>query len=119
MQVRITRDVRDGSVVAQLALVSETPTEKVQRKAFGSFAVSVGGGIEFGEVSFMLPEKDIRLPDDFPIIQSFSVEELTLATATERAVAFIGDISYRITQAKDAWLANDLEANQSTTEVSL
>lgn len=119
MQIRIIRDIRDGSAFVQFTLVSLTPTEKAQREAFGSFAVSVGGTITSGELSFDLPEKDIRLPDDFPITQSFSVTELTLEVANDRAAAFVADISDRITDAKDAWLLNDLAASQSSTEVAL
>ena len=119
MQVSFDRKPVDNHYTVTLSIVGLNAREQEQLAALGSFLVDVGGSFVDGLVSFSLPTKEVRCPENFPQKVVFSIEELTATVASDRAAAWESVMEGRLQTALTTWLATDAAAGTSLRNVTI
>lgn len=120
-QLRLVNDSYNVSVglAADPGATPLTPAEVQAFQEFGDQVVECGGTIGSGEGAFTLPTNPLRFPSQFPVIQTFSVADLTLSGAQAQAAAWRTQIQTLIIAARDALMSRSVGSTGRTLTTSI
>ena len=110
MEIETRLDIINDNYRAQIGITTGpgskglSPLEAQGFQMFGDQVVECGGVITLNDSSgltFTLPTNPLRFPSQFPVIQTFSVVDLTLATAQLHASSWLTQVQNLMVAAKN------------------
>lgn len=94
-------------------------SEAEQRAAAGPMLVDFGGTFGEEQDEFLLPTRQVSLPDNLPQTVKFSSDELGGAEAAARAAAYRTGIESKIQESLNAWMSFRPSSYEERTVVTL